>query len=111
MTSVDEARFIELWTEGASYIDIAQALAISPGTVSSRAAALVANGKIQRRPRGGAYPRQKALGQQDGSPPPAPHPRDPREIPAAPPAVPPVPTREAPAITMVAVPEIREMMN
>jgi Homeodomain-like domain-containing protein len=64
MTSTEERAFIQLWQEGASYKAIAQALGCPLGTVSSRAAALVAQGKIQPRPRGGAYPKQKALAQQ-----------------------------------------------
>jgi hypothetical protein len=75
MTPDAEQAFIRLWTEGASYRDLAQALGCALGTVGSRAAALVAQGKIQPRPRGGAYPKQKALSRQDGSPAPAPHPR------------------------------------
>jgi hypothetical protein len=64
MTPAEEARFIALWQQGASYRDLAQALGCALGTVGSRAAALVAQGKIQPRPRGGAYPRQKAQGRQ-----------------------------------------------
>jgi hypothetical protein len=60
MTPAEEARFIALWTQEASYRELAQALGCALGTVGSRAAALVAQGKIQPRPRGGAYPRQKA---------------------------------------------------
>jgi Winged helix-turn-helix DNA-binding len=64
MTPDEEALFIELWQHGASYADIAQALGIPSGTVSSRAQALVRQGKIQPRPRGGAYPRQQAKARQ-----------------------------------------------
>jgi DNA-binding transcriptional MocR family regulator len=60
MTPAEEAAFIALWTQGASYRDIAQAQGCALGTVGSRASALVAQGKIQPRPRGGAYPRQQA---------------------------------------------------
>jgi hypothetical protein len=68
MTPADEARFIEFWQQGLSQDDMAQRLGIPRGTVSSRAYTLVRQGKIQPRPRGGAYPRQKALAQQ-GDPP------------------------------------------
>jgi hypothetical protein len=60
MTPTDEAHFIQLWQQGASYQQLAQALRCPLGTVASRAAALVAQGKIPPRPRGGAYPKQKA---------------------------------------------------
>jgi hypothetical protein len=53
MTPAEEATFIRLWQQGASYHNIAQALGCPLGTVASRAAALVAQGKIQPRPRGG----------------------------------------------------------
>ena len=58
MTPADEARFVALWTAGRTRVEIAQALGIAPGTVATRAKRLVAQGKIQARPRGGAYPRQ-----------------------------------------------------
>jgi DNA-binding transcriptional MocR family regulator len=64
MTSAEERRFIRLWTQGASYREIAQALGCALGTVGSRASVLVRQGKIQPRPRGGAYPRQKTLARQ-----------------------------------------------
>jgi hypothetical protein len=51
MTPADEAEFIQLWQQGASYRDIAQALGCPLGTVASRSAALAAQGKIQPRPR------------------------------------------------------------
>jgi hypothetical protein len=66
MTPDAEREFITLWTEGASYRDLAQALGCALGTVGSRAATLVRQGKIQPRPRGGNYPRQQALARQDG---------------------------------------------
>jgi DNA-directed RNA polymerase specialized sigma24 family protein len=53
MTPAEEARFIALWTQEASYREIAQALGCALGTVGSRASALVAQGKIQPRPRCG----------------------------------------------------------
>jgi hypothetical protein len=55
-----EARFIELWQQGASYRELAAALGCLLGTVASRPAVLVAQGKIQPRPRGGAYPSLRA---------------------------------------------------
>jgi DNA-directed RNA polymerase specialized sigma24 family protein len=58
MTAADEARFIQLWQQGASYRDIAQALGCPLGTVASRSAALAAQGKIQPRPRGGRRARE-----------------------------------------------------
>jgi hypothetical protein len=85
MTSSEEQAFIRLWQEGASYRDIAQTLGCALGTVGSRAAALVRQGKIQPRPKGGNYPRQKAQGRHEGTPAP-------------------------PALTFVAVPEIQEML-
>jgi hypothetical protein len=94
VTPDTEARFIQLWTQGASYADIAAAMTCALGTVGSRASTLVRQGKIQPRPRGGTYPRQQALARQEGAP-----------------AAPPAPTRDTPAITMVAVPELREMIN
>jgi hypothetical protein len=45
-------------------VSIGQQLGIPCGTVSSRAKRLVDQGKIEPRPRGGAYPRQKALARQ-----------------------------------------------
>jgi hypothetical protein len=53
MIPADEARFVELWQQGASYRALAQALGCPLGTVASRAAALVAQGSIQPRRRGG----------------------------------------------------------
>jgi hypothetical protein len=58
MTPADEATFIQLWQEGASYQAIAQAMRCPLGTVASRSAALAAQGKITPRPRGGAKARQ-----------------------------------------------------
>jgi DNA-binding transcriptional MocR family regulator len=45
-----------------------QRLGIPRGTVASRAHTLVRQGKIQPRPRGGAYPRQQAKARQQGPP-------------------------------------------
>jgi DNA-directed RNA polymerase specialized sigma24 family protein len=46
MTPAEERQFIRLWQAEASYREIAQALGCALGTVGSRAAALVAQGKI-----------------------------------------------------------------
>lgn len=54
-----EPEFIRLWQAGATQAAIAQALAIPVGSVKSRAHALAAQGKIQPRLRGGAYPRRQ----------------------------------------------------
>jgi hypothetical protein len=64
MTPAEEAEFIQLWNQGASYKAIAAALRCPLGTVASRSAALVAQGKIQLRPRGGAYPSQRVKARQ-----------------------------------------------
>jgi transposase len=68
MTPADEAHFIALWTEGLEITAIAQHLGIPKGTVQSRAHRLQQRVLIQPRPKGGAYPRQKALAQSDGLP-------------------------------------------
>jgi hypothetical protein len=60
MTPDAEQEFIDLWQQGLTTDAIAQQLGIPRGTVGSRAKRLVAQGKIQARPRGGAYPRQHA---------------------------------------------------
>jgi hypothetical protein len=100
MTPADEVRFIELWQQGASYRDLAQALGCALGTVGSRASALVTQGKISPRPRGGAYPKQKALAQ-----------LSPDGTPAAPTTPAPPAPQVAPAVTFVAVPEIQEILG
>ena len=56
MTPADEATFCTLWQQGASYRELAAALGCPLGTVASRAAALVAQGKIQPRRRAKARP-------------------------------------------------------
>jgi DNA-binding transcriptional MocR family regulator len=68
MTPAEEASFIALWEQGASYREIAAALGCSLGTVASRAAALAAQGKITPRPRGGAYPRRRAKARPEDPP-------------------------------------------
>jgi hypothetical protein len=59
MTPAEEARFIELWNTGTEQAAMGRQLGIPRGTVSSRAYALQRQGKIQPRPRGGAYPMQR----------------------------------------------------
>jgi hypothetical protein len=68
MTPTDEAYFIALWAQGASYRELAAALGCPLGTVASRAATLVAQGKIQPRPRGGAYPSRRVKARQKDPP-------------------------------------------
>jgi hypothetical protein len=95
MTPAEEARFIALWQEGLTTDAIAQQLGIAAGTARSRAYTLQQQGKIAPRPKGGR--RQRTL--------------PPAQAPAPPPASSSLPTREAPAITMVAVPELRELIH
>jgi transposase len=97
-----EATFIALWTQGLELAAIAQRLGIPKGTVQSRAHRLQQRGLIAPRPKGGAYPRQKALARQEGTP---------ARAPATPPAEAVLPTRDPPAITMVAVPELWELIH
>jgi DNA-binding transcriptional MocR family regulator len=66
MTPADEQVFITLWTQGASQQNLAARLGVPVGTIKSRASALARQGKIQPRPRGGAYPHQRA---RQGDPP------------------------------------------
>jgi hypothetical protein len=67
MTPAEEARFITLWNAGTETAEIARQLGIPVGTVYSRATTLARQGKIQRRPKGGNYPRQKAQGREPPS--------------------------------------------
>jgi hypothetical protein len=85
MTPAEEVRFIDLWSQGASYAALAAALVIPSGTVASRAATLQRQGKIVKRPRGGAYPTQKAQGRSGGE-------RGPSTVHPAPSTVDPVPS-------------------
>jgi hypothetical protein len=81
MTPADEARFIELWTQGVELAATAQRLGIPKGTVSSRATALRKRGvALAKRSQGGAYPAQRVKARQEGTP--------------APPATPAPPTSE-----------------
>jgi transposase len=59
MTPAEEAEFIALWQQGASQQELAAHLGVPVGTIKSRASALAHQGKIQPRPRGGGYPRQR----------------------------------------------------
>jgi hypothetical protein len=59
MTSAEEQKFIRLWQQGRTSAAIAQALGVPLGTSSSRPHTLQRQGKIQPRPRGGAYPTQR----------------------------------------------------
>jgi hypothetical protein len=68
MTSAEEAEFTALWEQGATYRELAAALRCPLGTVASRTAALVAQGRITPRPRGGAYPSRRAQAQPEGAP-------------------------------------------
>ena len=67
MTPAEEARFIALWNAGTETAEIGRQLGIPLGTVASRAHALRQQGKIQRRPKGGNYPREKAQGREPPS--------------------------------------------
>jgi hypothetical protein len=69
MTPADEATFITLWQQGASQQAIAARLGVPVGTVKSRAHSLSRQGKIEARPRGGAYPHQQARQRVDLLPP------------------------------------------
>ena len=66
MTPADETTFITLWQQGLSQDAMAQRLGIPIGTVKSRAHTLAHAGKLTPRPRGGAYPSQRAKAQQGG---------------------------------------------
>jgi DNA-directed RNA polymerase specialized sigma24 family protein len=68
VTPADETTFISLWQQGASQQELAQRLGVPIGTIKSRASALARQGKIQARPKGGAYPRQRHQAQQEGAP-------------------------------------------
>jgi len=59
MTPADESLFITLWQQGASQQELAARLGVPVGTIKSRASALARQGKIQARPKGGAYPWQR----------------------------------------------------
>jgi biotin operon repressor len=101
----EEATLIALWQEGLELAAISQRLGIPRGTVSSRVTALRKRGvALAKRPQGGAYPSQRAKVRQEGLPAPA-------QAPAPPPADSALPTRDPPAITVLAVPEVRELIQ
>jgi Winged helix-turn-helix DNA-binding len=104
-----EPEFIKLWNAGTETAEIARQLGIPTGTVSSRANALQKRGVIQPRPRGGPHSRRVVQARQAETP--TPTRGAPAPSPAEPPATSSLPAREAPAITMVAVPELRELIN
>ena len=98
MTPADEARFIALWQQGLTTDAITQHLGIKEGTARSRAYTLQQQGKIAPRPKGGRRERRQ--------------PNDlPTRAPAPTPAEASLPTREAPAVTFIAVPEVRELIQ
>jgi DNA-binding transcriptional MocR family regulator len=66
MTPAEEATFIALWQQGATHEAIAQQLGCPVGTVKSRAHTLARQGKLQARPRGGAYPHLRAQARPEG---------------------------------------------
>jgi len=98
MTPADEATFIALWQQGLSQDAIAQQMGCPVGTVKSRAHMLAHQGKITPRPRGGSPLSRRTKARPEDAPAPT------RETPA-------LPTRDPPAITMVAVPELRELIQ
>jgi hypothetical protein len=63
-----EAEFIALWNQGLEITAIAQRLGIPKGTVQSRAHRPAAARAHPTQAQRGAYPRQKALARQNGSP-------------------------------------------
>jgi DNA-binding IclR family transcriptional regulator len=86
MTPAEETEFIALWNQGLEIAVMAERLGIPRGMVQSQAHRLQRCGLIQPQPKGRAYPRQKVLARQDGSP-------------------------ATPAMTFVAVPEIQELLS
>jgi len=58
----EEATFIQLWQAGLERAAIARQLGLTATAAQSRAHRLQRRGLIQPRPRGGAYPTQKAQG-------------------------------------------------
>jgi len=104
MTPADEATFIALWQQGLSQDAIAQQMGCPVGTVKSRAHTLAHQGHITPRPRGGSPLSRRTQARPEDPPAPV-------QTPAAPPAPSARPTRDPPAITMVAVPELRELIQ
>jgi DNA-binding transcriptional MocR family regulator len=68
VTPADEATFIALWQQGTGQQELAARLGVPIGTIKSRASALARQEKIQARPKGGAYPRQRHQAQQEEAP-------------------------------------------
>jgi hypothetical protein len=97
-----DAQFITLWEQGLETAIIAERLGIKATTAQSRAHRLQQKGLIEPRPRGGDYPSRRAQARPED--PPATPPRAP--APAAPAS-----TRAPPAITGMAVPEVRELIH
>jgi DNA-binding transcriptional MocR family regulator len=71
MTPAEEARFIELWSQGLTTDAIAEALGVPKGTARSRAYTLQQQGKIATRPRGGPHARRVVQARQTGEHPPS----------------------------------------
>jgi hypothetical protein len=103
----EEALFIRLWTAGTETAEIARQPGLKATTAQARARRLQLRGLIQPRPRGGAYPTQKAQARQEGAPAPPATPTPPAaQVPPTPPFPP-----ATPAMTFVAVPETQEMLS
>jgi hypothetical protein len=91
MTPEEETTFIGLWNQGLPTAAIAQQLHIPEGTARSRAYLLQQRGKIPARPKGGR--------------------RIPAPAPAPAPTTTMMSTRDTPAMTFVAVAEVRELIS
>jgi DNA-binding GntR family transcriptional regulator len=59
VTAAAETIFISMWQQGAGQQELAAHFGVPVGTMKSRASALARQGKIQARPKGGAYPHQR----------------------------------------------------
>jgi hypothetical protein len=68
MTSAEEAEFIALWEQGATYRELAAALRCPLGTVASLRPRWWPKEESPPRPRGGAYPSRRAQAQPEGAP-------------------------------------------
>jgi hypothetical protein len=68
----EEARFISLWQAGVETAAIACQLGLTATAAQARARRLQRRGLLQPRPRGGAYPSQKAQARPEGAPAPPP---------------------------------------
>jgi hypothetical protein len=67
MTTADEARFIALWQAGTETAEIGRQFGIPRGTLSFPAHTLLRQSKLQLRPKGGPFPRQRAQGRDSSS--------------------------------------------